>query len=680
MAFAVNSQQDMRNSNVVISDQAEEKRWGLRLPAAVLIGLAGAVGIWLFTPYNDFVIGTPSIAGSYLPIAGMFLVLVLVLIINPLLRRLVPGLALTKGQLVIILGMLFVACTLPSQGLLQFLPYGIANIPRQARDSRSVAETYRKAGIPASLFPDKIAYGADTPAGEYFINKLPPGGSIPWSAWARPAFTWGPFLLASWLMMMGLALIVLPQWRRNERLTFPLLAIQESLIEEPETGFFAPLFRKRSFWIAAGVVFVLHFLTGAKGYDPESIPAVPLGWDLTRLFTEEPWNNLPPRVYRGRIYFTFVAMAFFMPSRASFSICFFYLLHCAHRCIVATYLPPYHHRMRADQITGATVALTAWILWLGRRHWAAVFTSLFRRAPDPAARRDRKAMGMFLIGCAGTWTFMVWVGVQPAWALFYVGVIFMISLVVTRLVAETGMPFMRVIIPSGLTGMAPMSWLSPVTLFFLPVVSVLFSNASRANVMAMAAQAIALDPQASPRRQSRFAMALIGLLVIGLLICGAAHLYYNYHNATSVDGNFQPVNPSGIRLFSSAATNGLMSFAQGRSREAPYSRGACVALGAAVTCVLLWLCTTLPKWPLHPVGLLIGLLWYGEVTWVSLFVGLLLKTMLLRYGGPRMYRQARPALMGLIIGEVLAAVFWAIEPIVRVALDMPYRAVQVQPM
>ena len=36
--------------------------------------------------------------------------------------------------------------------------------------------------------------------------------------------------------------------------------------------------------------------------------------------------------------------------------------------------------------------------------------------------------------------------------------------------------------------------------------------------------------------------------------------------------------------------------------------------------------------------------------------------------------------MGLIIGEVLAAVFWAIEPIVRVALDMPYRAVQVQPM
>ena len=653
-------------------------RGWMRILVAAAIGLAGAVGIWLFAPYNDFIIGSSFIAGSYLPLAGIFLVLVLVMLVNPLLRWVCPRLTLTRGQLGIILGVLLIACTLPSQGLLQFLPYGIANIPLEARESKPIADAYREADIPPSLFPDRIAHQARTPAGEYFINELPPGESIPWSAWAAPALSWGLFMLASWLMMMGLALIVLPQWRRNERLAFPLLAVHESLIEEPDKGLLAPLFRKRSFWIAAGAVFLLHFLAGAKSYDPQAVPAVPLSWDLSSLFTQEPWSNLPTRVYVGRIYFTFVAMAFFMPSRTSFSICFFYLLHCAHRCIVTTYFPPYHVLTRPDQVTGAMVALTACILWMGRRHWAEAFASPFRRPADAAARRDRGAMAMFLTGCAGAWAFLFWAGVQPAWAIFYVGVIFMISLLITRLVAETGMPYMRIYYPSGLTGMAPTSWLSPATMFFQPIISVLFANASRTNVAAMATQAIAADGPENPRRQGRFAMALIAVLVIGLLVCGAAHLVYNYHNATSLDGEAQPVNPSGIRRFSSA-TGSLISARAGKSLAAPYSRPAYVALGAGVTCLLQWLCLTLPRWPLHPIGLLVGLTWYGAVAWVSLAVGWLLKTILLRYGGPRLYRGARPALMGLIIGEVFAAIFWAIEPVVRVALDLPYRAIHVQP-
>ena len=50
--------------------------------------------------------------------------------------------------------------------------------------------------------------------------------------------------LACYLMMVGMALIVLPQWQRNERLPFPLLRFQQSLIEDPDKGrFLPPLFR-----------------------------------------------------------------------------------------------------------------------------------------------------------------------------------------------------------------------------------------------------------------------------------------------------------------------------------------------------------------------------------------------------------------------------------------------------
>ncbi|KKM22473.1 hypothetical protein LCGC14_1624990, partial [marine sediment metagenome] len=266
---------------------AQEKpprRW-LRLLAAVLVGLAGSTIIWVATPYNNFVIEASYISDSFLPIAGLAVVLALVLGVNPFLRWVRPRVALDKSQMAIVVGMLLVACVLPGQGLLRQLPYAIGSVPIHVRQNKKLAEAYAESGLPASLFPDTLGYEADTPVSEYFITELPPGESIPWSAWLAPTITWGAFLVACWLMMMGLSLIVLPQWRRNERLPFPLLTVHESLIEEPERGLFAPLFRSWSFWIAAVGVLVLHVLSGAQLYNPEGVPAVPLSWNLGRLFT-----------------------------------------------------------------------------------------------------------------------------------------------------------------------------------------------------------------------------------------------------------------------------------------------------------------------------------------------------------------------------------------------------------
>ena len=116
---------------------------------------------------------------------------------------------------------------------------------------------------------------------------------------------------------------------------------------------------------------------------------------------------------------------------------------------------------------------------------------------------------------------------------------------------------------------------------------------------------------------------------------------------------------------------------QGYSRSRK-SRGS-LALGAVVTCALQWLCLALPKWPLHPIGFLVGLTWYAAAAWASLFVGWLLKTLLLRYGGSQLYRKATPVLIGLIMGEVVATAFWALESVLRVILDQPYSVFHVLP-
>ena len=101
--------------------------------------------------------------------------------------------------------------------------------------------------------------------------------------------------------------------------------------------------------------------------------------------------------------------------------------------------------------------------------------------------------------------------------------------------------------------------------------------------------------------------------------------------------------------------------------------------GAALAGVLQWLCLAVPGWPLHPIGLLIVNTWCANCVWASFLIGWLAKAAVIRYGGARLYRAAGPLFIGMIIGEVLAAVFWGLEPVIRVALDLPYKTVNVQP-
>ena len=56
---------------------------------------------------------------------------------------------------------------------------------------------------------------------------------------------------------------------------------------------------------------------------------------------------------------------------------------------------------------------------------------------------------------------------------------------------------------------------------------------------------------------------------------------------------------------------------------------------------------------------------------MSVFLRWLAKILIIRYGGVRLYRAARPVFLGPIVGEVLAAAYRTIDPAVRVALGRP---------
>ena len=664
-----------------------------RSAVAVLIGLAGSVLIWIVSPYSSFLLMTGSPVGGYLPVGPLFVLLLLLLVLNPLLSRWGRQWMLNRTQLAIVLGILLIASVIPGQGVMKMLPYSLAKAPLSVSQNQRLADAYREAQVRQVLFPDRIDGSKDVPASEHFLTSRPPGQSIPWEAWIGPLWSWGLLFLFGWVMLICLALIVVPQWRLNERLPFPLLALQQTLIESPGDGHCVPpLFRARSFWIAAGAVFLLHLLKGFHAYNPESVPVIPLDWNLSNLFTEGPLRFLPYYMKESKISFLILGVAFFMPSRVGFSIWFFTVAYAMYIVVGTAYIQPFSVGTIADHRTGAMFAVSLGIVWLGRLHWVHVGRCMCQHVKSDADHLNRWAGWGFLLGSGGMFVWLIWMGrVQPWWALFFVVIAVLSGLLITRLVAETGIPTirldMRYSIPlvkviGAHLGKANALWmLSPASLYFMKVMVIFFVSATIASPAALAAHAVQLDEGSVGYRRLRYGLILVLVLVIGLVISGAAHLHMNYRHSSSLDGVFQPINAWGMKHLAQAGNDLL------RRQDAQFDIGTFndpdrwdlglghLAFGTILAAVLFGLCHRSPLWPLHPIGLVVVHTNFTGPAAVSIFLGWLLKVLVLRYGGVALFRLARPVVFGLIVGDVLSRAFWIIEPAIRLWTGQHYQTV-----
>ncbi len=65
-------------------------------------------------------------------------------------------------------------------------------------------------------------------------------------------------------------------------------------------------------------------------------------------------------------------------------------------------------------------------------------------------------------------------------------------------------------------------------------------------------------------------------------------------------------------------------------------------------------------WPLHPLGAALSVSWILCVFWFPMLVAWLIKNVITRYGGIKLYLRLRPAFLGLIFGEYFMAVAWTL--------------------
>ena len=85
-----------------------------------------------------------------------------------------------------------------------------------------------------------------------------------------------------------------------------------------------------------------------------------------------------------------------------------------------------------------------------------------------------------------------------------------------------------------------------------------------------------------------------------------------------------------------------------------------MAIGATITSFLQLMSLRFASWPLLPVGFLYSHTVYSNVGWYSIILGWLIKLLIVRFGGSRLYQRAKPLFVGMIFGEALAVGIWLI--------------------
>lgn len=680
---------------------------------SVLIGLIGVVLINFIAPFNNYIVNQSGIVGNSLSIGAVIFIVLVIALINAPLLRFSPRLALARNELAVALGMVLVGCAIPGVGLFRYLPGHLVGPFYIASQNPQHAELLRSMNLPDWLFPtfestDPATRGTESIVQDFygriplqgqdtFLNRL---SLVPYGAWLRPLAMWGIFVGLMLSALMCITVIFRRQWVENERLPFPIATVYGTLIEPPENGCaFNRLFRQRTFWVSAALVFFVQLLAGLHLYAPD-VPEIPLQYDLKPIFADSPfWSKGEWYFFQQKIYFTVIGICYFVQTRVLLSLVFFCMLANFTRMTLSSAGSDYTVPMQEDQTFGAATVMLGILLWVARKHLAAVARQMFGRARPNDPRGfylPYSFAGWGVLLCAGGMVaWLICASVAPVSAVVMVVLLLAVLLLVGRVVAETGILY--VLIPVPLT--QPMLYAAqavdgaPVrtsvnSFYFGRVLFNMLLHDTRESLMNYSTTALRVTDESVVERESsrRSAWTYVAVLMLALVVAyvtaAGSTLYFFYHYPATL-GN-PPMAPLGtwpaIEMPRMALDLTTRYVPPGIGPRDHHSHALMFGIGAGMTLILSFLNLRFAGWPLPPVGFLLCTSWGVQMTWFSLLLGWVAKTLLIRFGGSRLFFWAQPVFIGLVVGEIAAMGMWIIVALALASLGIEYKVVQILPM
>ncbi len=616
---------------------------------AVTVGVVGSLVVGVGTTYNIMVVHGSYMAIDFSTAAAIFIFFVLTFIVNAGIGRVNPRFALDGGELRAVYMMLVVACAIPTMGYsAQLLP--IITAPFYfATPENSWAEL-----IQPHIKP-WLAPQSDLGI-KYFYEGLPSWEArIPWEIWIKPLLVWGSLAMALYLVMICMMVVLRRQWMEHERLVYPLAQLPIEMTA-PSGGFgLSPLFKDRLMWLGFGIVFLIASLKGLHFYNP-AVPHVELERGIPI------FKNTQTLFFR--LSFPMLGFCYLVNPAVAFSMWFFNLLSLLVRGVMAYFgyrmtenlgiygspSPLFKHLGM-----GAMVVLVVASFWSARTHLKAVMRKAFlnKQAINDSDEilSYRAAVWGLLLGSLYMGLWLNASGIPAPMVIVLLFAVFVIFIGLTRIVVESGM---AVAVASTIGSSFVISGFGAKRLGIAGITGMaltyVWSADVRIFVMASAANGLkVIDDGGQDKRRLFWAMLLA---IVVCMVSSIWMLLWLSYTHGGVNGNGWFYGGGARAPYDFIATL-LMS-----PPDANWAGWWIQGVGGGITGLLMFLRAQFLWWPFHPIGFVIGPIWLMDRLWFTVLLAWLIKACILKYGGLRGYRRARPLFLGLILGQFTCNGFW----------------------
>ena len=648
---------------------------------SLIMGVLGVVLISAFCYFFDGIIGQGLLISSLMPVAVYGLLLLFLVTLHPALCRFGRGMCFSGREIAAVVCLILMVCGIPGRGLVQYLPPAAMFPHHDVRVQPGWASEEVLAIAPPRMLAD--IKGRENRALEGYLTGLSVGDrlisplEVPWSAWIRTLGFWIPLMLTATLALLGLAAVFHRQWVHHEQLPYPITTFTQALLPD-ENGRLAFL-GSRLFWAGFLLVFGIQLNNYLLRWLPDYLLFIKTSFDCSA------FSSLVPALTKGNgltlfqpcIIFPVLGLAYFLSADVSFTMTAtpfaFALLY---GLFELRGVPFGGSRMLGPTIqqsifAGGYVAIVLMVLYTGRYYYGTVL----RRSLSLGRRVDAEpyavwGMRAFL---AGTLLFilqLVWVGLDWQLAVVYTFLVFMIHVVVSRLIAETGCFIVGTYVYP-----CVMIWafcgtaaLGPQTLLIMFLVSTILVSGPGWAPMPFFVQALKLGDvyQVDLQRLLKWSLAVI---VLSLFVAIPCTLYWQYQRGgpTTSALTLSWTRRTAAFPFENMVEVKQRLRAQGQLETASALHGWSrlshldpdgkqvsaffIALAIALAVSLARLRFT--WWPLHPMGFVFLGGFPAYYLWFSFLLAWLTKVAVTRYGGARLYERLKPLMVGFIAGGVL---------------------------
>jgi len=632
---------------------------------ALLAGVVCCVIIATGVPYGTLKLKASTLALDFSVPAAVFMMFVLALVIS-LFRFATRGRTfLNPGEMLVVFSMMAVTCAICTMGLTAYL-VPMLGAPKYYGSLENQWNVILVPDTPQWLMLSPS--GAGKMAIDYLFEGLPSGLSHEQKigiimAWLKPLGYWSILLLAFYGTSICLMSIFRKQWVENERIVYPLVQLPMELAEPPGEpgGRVTPILKNRLLWLGFAIPFIYCCLHALPSYFPYLIDLKPRdAWSIRLL--QEQWE------LRMRLSWQTIGLTYLVSSDVGLCVWLFGLLGSFYHGLStmvgfksAEKLGIYGAGPYPDLAhfgMGAIIALALLRLWIGRRHLLAVTKRAL--CIDKSVDDSQEPMSYFnafwgtILGLVIMTIWLVASGFSLPIALLILFGAFVGLIGLTRIIAESGMPVSIVPLISSdfVVSAVGTSAIGKQGLLALPWTYV-WNGDVRTCVMVSAANGIRASSGKGRKYRGLF-LALMLAALVAMIASILITLVFAYQ-----DGGIN-LSPGFFGGGTKVPFRRAAELIRGKPLP-PNLRGWVVTGIGAVVMVLFTIARhSFVGWPINPVGLPIATVRWTQHLWFSVLLAWILKTRILKYGGPKLYMKLRPIFLGLLLGQYTGAAVWII--------------------